>query len=73
MKGVIIACMVALIAFAGPLGTQLRADDAHHPEKTAKAKQSTATKSKQKKKKPAVKTEKSSQGEAWPASTARKA
>jgi hypothetical protein len=73
MKGLIIASMVALIALGGPLGTQLRADDAHHPEKSAKAKKSTTTKPKQQKKKPAVKTDKSSQSEIWPASRVRKA
>ena len=73
MKTLIVTCMAALIAFVGLLGTQLRADDAHHPEKTAKAKKSTATKPKQQKKKPAVKTDKSSQSELWTASQARKA
>lgn len=70
MKSLVIACIVALFAFAGPLGAQLRAEDAHHPEKAAKAKKSTATKPKQRKPKPAVKTDKSSQSEIWIASRA---
>ena len=73
MKPLIIASMIALIALAGPLGT-LRADDAHHPEKSAKAKKSTAKKSKQPaKKKPAVKTNKSNQSELSPGARARQA
>ena len=74
MKPLIITSMIALIALAGPLGAQLRADDAHHPEKNAKAKKSTTTKSKQQqKKKPAAKSSKSDQSEIWRASLARKA
>lgn len=62
MKRLIMTSMIALIALAGPLGTQLRADDAHHPEKNAKAKKPTATKPKQQpKKKPAAKANKSNQ------------
>lgn len=64
MKPLIIMSMVALIFAAGLSGTQLRAEDAHHPEKSAKAKKSTAKKLKQpEKKKPAVKTKKSNQSE----------
>ena len=64
MKPLIITSMVALIFVAGLSGTQLRAEDAHHPEKSAKAKKATAKKSKQpEKKKPAVKTKKSNQSE----------
>lgn len=64
MKHLIITAMVALILVAGPSGTQLRAEDAHHPEKSAKAKKSTAKKSKQPEtKKPAVQPKKSNQSE----------
>ncbi|MBX9591225.1 MAG: hypothetical protein K2X43_18205 [Hyphomonadaceae bacterium] len=74
MQHLIITSMIALIALAGPLGTQLRANDAHHPEKTAKAKKSTATKPKQQpKKKPAAKANKSNQSEMRSGSEARKA
>ena len=74
MKPLIIASMIALIALAGLSGQQLRADDAHHPEKSAKAKKSTAKKSKQPaRKKPAVKTNKSNQSELWPGLNASKA
>lgn len=73
MKHLIIISMIALIALAGPLGAQLRADDAHHPEKSAKAKKSATTKSKQQqKKKPAAKSNKSDQSEIWPGSRARR-
>jgi hypothetical protein len=72
VKSLIITCTIALVAFAGPLGSQLRADDAHHPEKAAKVKKSTATKPKRQKK-PPVKTEKSSQSEVSPALPAREA
>ena len=66
MKPLIITSMIALIALAGPLETQLWANDAHHPEKSAKAKKSTTTKSKQQqKKKPAAKSNKSDQSEIW--------
>lgn len=62
MKSLIIISAIALIALAGPLATQLSANDAHHPEKSAKAKKSTTTKSKtqpQQKKKPTAKSNKS--------------
>lgn len=62
MKPLIIASMIALIALAAPLGTQLWANDDHHPEKSGKAKKSATTKSKtqpQQKKKPAAKSNKS--------------
>lgn len=59
MKRLTIVFVTALAFVLGPLGLQPRADDAHHPEKGAKAKKSTSTKSKQKK--PAA--NKSSQGE----------
>jgi hypothetical protein len=73
MKPLIIASVIALIALAGPLGT-LRADDAHHPEKSAKAKKPTTTKSKQqRKRKPAVKSNKSDQSEISPGARARQA
>jgi len=63
MKRLIVASMIALIGLAGPIATQLRADDAHHPEKAAKAKKSTKTKAKPQKRKPAEKTSESKQGE----------
>jgi hypothetical protein len=61
MKPLIITSMIALIALAAPLGTQLWANDAHHPEKNVKTKKSTTTKSKPQpqKKKPAAKSTKS--------------
>jgi Cu/Ag efflux protein CusF len=62
MKRLIITSMIALIALAGPIATQLQANDAHHPEKTAKAKTFAKAKTKQQKK-PATKTDKSKQGE----------
>ena len=74
MKSLIIISTIALIALVGPLGTQLSANDAHHPEKKARTKMSTTTKSKQpQKKKPAAKSNKSDQSEIWRASRARKA
>ena len=74
MKSLIIISTIALIALAGPLGTQLSANDAHHPEKNAKIKKSTTTKSKQQqKKKPAAKSNKSDQSEIWRASLVGKA
>ena len=74
MKSLIIISTIALIALAAPLGTQLWANDDHHPEKNAKAKKSTTTKSKpQQKKKPAAKSNKSDQSEIWRAALARKA
>jgi hypothetical protein len=72
VKSLIITCTIVLIAFAGPFGTQPRADDAHHPEKAAKVKKPTATKPKRQKK-PPVRTEKSSQSDRWPTSRDRKA
>lgn len=62
MKRLIIASMIALIGLAGPIATQLRADDAHHPEKAGKAKKATKTKTKPQKRK-AEKTSESKQGE----------
>ena len=74
MKSLIIISTIVLVALAGPLGTQLSAHDAHHPEKNAKTKKSTTTKSKQQqKKKPATKGTKSDQSETWRAAPARKA
>jgi len=74
MKPLIILSLIAFIALAGLSGPQLRAEDAHHPEKSAKATKSTAKKSKQPaKKKPAVKTNKSNQSELWPGVQASKA
>jgi len=70
MKRLMIMSVIALVALAGPLGTRLKADDAHHPEKSAKAKKSTATKPKpkpkQQKKKPPAETNKTSRQDNWP-------
>ena len=63
MRYLLIAAAIALIALAGPLATQSRAVEAHHPEKTAKAKASKATKAKQQKRKPAAKSDKAKQSE----------
>lgn len=64
MKLLIITSMVALILVAGLSAVQLRADDAHHPEKGAKAKKATAKTSKQpEKKKPSANAKKSNQSE----------
>jgi len=73
MKHLIITSMIALIGLTGALTTQLQADDAHHPEKSAKAKKSTATKPKQQKKEPAAKANKSNQSEMRPGSATPKA
>lgn len=62
----IAASTIAVIALAAPLATYSRAEDAHHPEKAAKAKASTATKAtktKQKKSIPAAKSDKGKQSE----------
>ena len=64
MKSLIITSMVALILMAGLSSAQLRAEDAHHPEKRAKAKKTISKTAKQpEKKKSAVKAKKSNQGE----------
>jgi hypothetical protein len=65
MKLLIITSMLALILVAGLSAVQLRADDAHHPEKGAKAKKATAKTSKQpeKKKPPSANAKKSNQSE----------
>ena len=74
MKPLIILSLIAFIALAGLSGPQLRAEDAHHPEKSAKAKKSTVKKAKQPaKKKPAAKSNKSDQSEMRPGSRARQA
>lgn len=63
MKWLIIP--LAALAFAlAPLGVPLRADDAHHPEKAAKAGKSTSAKGKQTKTRPAKAKKKSAQ-EPW--------
>jgi hypothetical protein len=58
MKPLILAIAIITIALAGPAATQLRAEDAHHPEKAGKAKKT----AKPKPKKPAA-ADKSKQGE----------
>lgn len=59
MRYLIIACVIAAFALAGPIATHSRADDAHHPEKAAGKKVSKAKPKQQKK--PAEKTGKSQQ------------
>lgn len=66
MRYLLIASAIALIAIAVPLSTYSRAEDAHHPEKAAKAKQSKASKAAPKKKTPAAKSEKAKQSELVP-------
>ena len=66
MRYLIIISTIVLVALAGPLATQSRAVEAHHPEKTAKAKASKATKAKQQKRKPAAKSEKAKQSKIAP-------
>lgn len=64
MKPLIILPLIAFIALAGLSGPQLRAEDAHHPDKRAKAKKTIAKTAKQpEKRKPAVKAKKSNQSE----------
>jgi hypothetical protein len=63
MKHLAVTLLVALIALAGPLTTQPWADDAHHPEKAAKAKKPSKARSKPTQKKPAVKSNTSKQSE----------
>ena len=63
MKRLTVAFMVGLIALAGPMTAQPWADDAHHPEKAAKAKKPSKARPKQPQKKPAVKPAKSKQSE----------
>ena len=61
MRYLLIAAAIALVALAPPLAPHSRADDAHHPEKAAKAKESKANKAKQKKSKPAAESDKAKQ------------
>jgi hypothetical protein len=63
MKRVTVACMVGLIALAGPLTAQPWADDAHHPEKAAKAQKPGKARQRQPQTKPAVKSNKSKRTE----------
>jgi hypothetical protein len=63
MKHLVVMFVVALLALAGPATTQPWADDAHHPEKAAKAKKPGKARSKQPQKKPAVKPATSKQSE----------
>lgn len=65
MKRLMIIPLAALGLALAPFGLQLRADDAHHPEKAAKAGKSAVTEGKQTKK-PAAKPKKTSAHEAWP-------
>jgi hypothetical protein len=62
MNRLTIACMVGLITLAGPMTAQPWADDAHHPEKSAKAKK-TKARPQTPQKKPAVKSNTSKQSE----------
>lgn len=52
MHRLITMTTIALIALAAPLATQLRADDAHHPDKAAKAKKPAKAKTNRPKKPP---------------------
>ena len=61
MRYLLVASTFALIALAAPLATHLQ--DAHHPEKAAKAQESKATKATKKKSKPAAKSDKAKQSE----------
>jgi hypothetical protein len=65
MKRLMIIPLAALAFALAPLGLQPRADDAHHPEKAAKAGKSTGAKGKQTKTRPA-KSKKTSAQEARP-------
>lgn len=62
MKGLIVISLIGGIALAQPISTPLLADDAHHPEKAAKAGKVTKAKPKQTKR-PATKTDRSKQSE----------
>jgi hypothetical protein len=63
MKHLVVMFVVALLALAGPATTQPWADDAHHPEKAAKAKKPGKARPKQPQRKPAVKPATSKQSE----------
>jgi hypothetical protein len=60
MKHPIVIFVVAVVALAGPATTQPQADDAHHPEKAAKAKKPGNARP-QPQKRPAVKPDASKQ------------
>jgi hypothetical protein len=61
MKHPVVVLGVALLALVGPATMQPWADDAHHPEKAAKAKKPGKARPKQPQKKPAVKPDTSKQ------------
>ena len=63
MKYLVVIFVVALLALAGPATTQPWADDAHHPEKAAKAKKPGKARAKQPQKRPAVKPDTPKQSE----------
>jgi hypothetical protein len=63
MKHLVVIFVVALLALTGPATTQPWADDAHHPEKAAKAKKPGKARPKQPQKRPAVKPDRSKQSE----------
>lgn len=63
MKYLVVIFVVALLALAGPATTKPWADDAHHPEKAAKAKKPGKARAKQQQKRPAVKPDTSKQSE----------
>jgi hypothetical protein len=73
MKRLVVTSIVAIVLAFGPIATQLWANDAHHPEKAAKAKKSAKTKTKTKQKQPAAKTDKSKEGKMRFGPQARKA
>jgi len=62
VKHLVVIFVVALLALAGPATTQPWADDAHHPEKAAKAKKPGKARPKQPQKRPAVKADTPKQG-----------
>ena len=53
MKRLMIASLIACAVVLAPMGMPSRANDAHHPEKTAKGKKNVAVKTKKTKKPPA--------------------
>ena len=55
MKHLVVIFVVVLLALAGPATMDPWADDAHHPEKAAKAKKPGKARPKQPQKRPAVK------------------
>ena len=67
MRHPLVVFTTALIVLTAPLATHSRAEDAHHPEKAAKANASKASKATQQKSKPAAKPEKAKQSKNVPA------